>query len=152
MPFVVAGVTLVTSVFPIWERMVVFFVPTEPSKVWMTCRRSGWGSSVPKMKLGSKEETLASPFNPISRLLWQTIALKLLQVVATDPPSTPVYPPYPGTWPEFRVWFADEAACVAYLERLRWATGFRCPKCAHAKGWRTADGRWSARDVLGKYR
>src|SRR5665811_697397 len=67
----------------------------------------------------------------------------LLQVVATDLPSTPVYPPYPGTWPEFRVWFADEAACVAYLERLRWARGFRCPKCARAKGWRTADGRWS---------
>ena len=50
---------------------------------------------------------------------------------------------YPGTWREFRSWFADEAACVAYLEQLRWGAGFRCPKCGNEKGWRTTDGRWS---------
>ena len=33
---------------------------------------------------------------------------------------------YPRTWAEFTSWFGDEAACVAYLERLRWADGFVC--------------------------
>ena len=42
--------------------------------------------------------------------------------MATDPTAKPVYPPYPATWPEFRVWFADEAAYVAYLERVRETT------------------------------
>lgn len=61
----------------------------------------------------------------------------------TDPPTFEVYPPYPGTWQEFCSWFSDEQACTAYLEQLRWPTGVRCPKCEGAKGWRTADGRWS---------
>ena len=26
-------------------------------------------------------------------------------------------------------WFADEAACLAYLERVRWPGGFVCPSC-----------------------
>lgn len=60
-----------------------------------------------------------------------------------DPLTSEIYPPYPGTWQEFRSWFADEQACAAYLEQLRWTTGFRCPKCEGAKGWRMADGRWS---------
>jgi transposase-like protein len=63
--------------------------------------------------------------------------------VLTDPPTLEVYPPYPGTWQQFCSWFADEQACAAYLEKLRWPTGVRCPKCEGAKGWRTADGRWS---------
>ena len=62
--------------------------------------------------------------------------------MVTDPSSPEVYPPYPGTWQEFHSWFADEQACAAYLERLRWPTGFRCPKCEQGKGWQTADGRW----------
>ena len=61
----------------------------------------------------------------------------------TDLLSAEVYPPYPGTWQEFSSWFADEQACTAYLEQLRWPTGVRCPKCDGTKGWRTADGRWS---------
>ena len=59
------------------------------------------------------------------------------------PPVSEVYPPYPGTWQEFCSWFADEQACAAYLERLRWPKGVRCPKCEQGKGWRTADGRWA---------
>jgi hypothetical protein len=54
--------------------------------------------------------------------------------VFTDPPSLEVYPPYPGTWQEFCSWFGDEQFCVAYLEQLRWATGFRCPKCEQDAG------------------
>ncbi|MGC8550999.1 MAG: transposase, partial [Acidobacteriaceae bacterium] len=60
-----------------------------------------------------------------------------------DPTTPEVYPPYPGTWQEFSSWFADEQSCAAYLERLRWPTGVRCPKCEQGKGWRTADGRWA---------
>ena len=50
---------------------------------------------------------------------------------------------YPGTWQQFRVWFPDEQSCVAYLERLRWSEGFRCPGCASEKGWRLEDGSWA---------
>lgn len=36
---------------------------------------------------------------------------------------------YPSTWAQFLDWFPDEAACGAYLERLRWPQGFVCPRC-----------------------
>ena len=49
---------------------------------------------------------------------------------------------YPRTWPEFQRLFADEEACVAYLERLRWPQGFRCPACGSAEAWRTKRGLW----------
>lgn len=49
---------------------------------------------------------------------------------------------YPRTWPEFRCFFPDEGACEAYLERLRWPAGFRCPVCGHGDAWRTRRGLW----------
>jgi len=36
---------------------------------------------------------------------------------------------YPQTWNEFLDWFSTEDDCLAYLERLRWGSGFVCPKC-----------------------
>ena len=42
---------------------------------------------------------------------------------------------YPETVREFRAWFPDDAACRAYLERIRWPTGPRCPRCPQAKVW-----------------
>ncbi len=38
---------------------------------------------------------------------------------------------YPQNWNEFLDWFATEEACLAYLERLRWAGGFEtwCSAC-----------------------
>lgn len=39
---------------------------------------------------------------------------------------------YPRTWSQFLDWFATEEACLAYLERLRWPTGFICPHCGTA--------------------
>jgi transposase-like protein/ribosomal protein L37AE/L43A len=63
--------------------------------------------------------------------------------VVTDPAYPRAGVEYPGTWREFRTQFTDDAACSAYLERLRWRDGFRCPKCDSKKGWRTVDGRWS---------
>ena len=49
---------------------------------------------------------------------------------------------YPRSWPEFERFFADEEACFAYLERLRWPDGFRCPSCGSAEAWRTKRGLW----------
>jgi transposase-like protein len=41
---------------------------------------------------------------------------------------------YPRNWNEFLDWFATEEACLAYLERLRWAAGFVCPRCGSDSG------------------
>jgi transposase-like protein len=49
---------------------------------------------------------------------------------------------YPRTFQEFREWFPDDGACVAYLERLRWPAGFVCPRCGALKGWRIKTGSW----------
>ena len=56
-----------------------------------------------------------------------------------DAPETGAYP---RTFGEFAAWFPDEAACRAYLERLRWPEGFRCPVCgARQEPWRLSEGR-----------
>lgn len=52
---------------------------------------------------------------------------------------------YPRTWPEFQRLFGDEEACVAYLERLRWPQGFRCPACGGGDAWKTKRGLWACR-------
>ena len=49
---------------------------------------------------------------------------------------------YPGSYAELLEWFPDEAACLDYLEWLRWPDGFRCPRCAGRAGWRLSSGRW----------
>jgi transposase-like protein len=49
---------------------------------------------------------------------------------------------YPGTWREFLAWFPDDAACVAFLEYLRWPKGFVCPKCSGTQAWEIARHRW----------
>jgi transposase-like protein len=43
---------------------------------------------------------------------------------------------YPRTFLEFRDWFPDDEACLAYLEQLRWPNGFVCPLCDGNGGWR----------------
>jgi transposase-like protein len=52
---------------------------------------------------------------------------------------------YPRSWPEFQRFFGDEEACAAYLERLRWPDGFRCPACGAADAWKTKRGLWLCR-------
>ncbi|HTR74555.1 MAG TPA: IS1595 family transposase [Solirubrobacterales bacterium] len=47
---------------------------------------------------------------------------------------------YPRDRPEFRRFFPDEQACLAYLARLRWPDGFRCPACGGEDAWRTSRG------------
>jgi transposase-like protein len=49
---------------------------------------------------------------------------------------------YPGSYAELLSWFPDDAACLDYLEWLRWPDGVRCPRCAGRDGWRLSNGRW----------
>jgi hypothetical protein len=43
---------------------------------------------------------------------------------------------YPRNWHELLSWFPDDAACLRYLERLRWGDGFTCRFCgAVDAGW-----------------
>lgn len=49
---------------------------------------------------------------------------------------------YPRNLPEFNRFFADEAACEAYLEKLRWPDGFLCPRCGNRGGWKTKRALW----------
>ncbi|MDP1691370.1 MAG: IS1595 family transposase [Burkholderiaceae bacterium] len=53
---------------------------------------------------------------------------------------------YPARWSDFEDWFASEDACAAYLEQLRWPSGFVCPACGVADDpGRTSRGRLSCR-------
>ncbi len=47
---------------------------------------------------------------------------------------------YPRTLQEFDAWSPSDAECIAYVRRLRWPDGFRCPACASPKAWLTARG------------
>jgi transposase-like protein len=49
---------------------------------------------------------------------------------------------YPTTILQFEARFGTEEACREYLVSVRWPDGFRCPVCAHAKGW------WTKRGLL----
>ena len=49
----------------------------------------------------------------------------------------------PGSDAERAAWFGDDAACLDYLDWLRWAGGFRCPHCGAGRGWGLPDGRRS---------
>jgi len=49
---------------------------------------------------------------------------------------------YPKDYADFLGWFPDDAACLDYLDWLRWPDGFSCPECSGGTGWRMNDGRW----------
>jgi transposase-like protein len=54
---------------------------------------------------------------------------------------------YPADWNEFLTWFASEDACLAYLEKLRWPAGFKCPACGCVdQPYRSSRGRMVCRD------
>ena len=44
---------------------------------------------------------------------------------------------YPANLIEFEDRFRTEAECRAYLEKIRWPDGFRCPQCGNQLGWQT---------------
>ena len=48
---------------------------------------------------------------------------------------------YPRSLGEFRSWFGTGAACLDYLEWLRWPGGFVCTRCGQPGGWWLSDGR-----------
>jgi len=50
-------------------------------------------------------------------------------------------PDFPTSLPAFQQTFPDEAACYAYLEKLRWPNGFVCPACGKAGVPRRTAGR-----------
>jgi hypothetical protein len=48
---------------------------------------------------------------------------------------------YPRSFTEFDKFFGEEAACREYLRRLRWPSGFVCPRCESQVGaWTTSRG------------
>ena len=49
---------------------------------------------------------------------------------------------YPRSLGEVQAWFSTDAACLDYLEWLRWPNGFVCSDCGCTGGWRVGDGRW----------
>jgi hypothetical protein len=49
---------------------------------------------------------------------------------------------YPRSVGEFQAWFSTDAACLDYLEWLRWPGGFVCSHCGQGDGWRLGDGRF----------
>lgn len=50
---------------------------------------------------------------------------------------------FPENLIEFEDWFRTEAECRAYLEKIRWPDGFRCPRCEQQPGWPTGrNGLW----------
>ena len=54
---------------------------------------------------------------------------------------------YPTDWNEFLTWFPSEEACLSYLEKLRWPTGFVCPACSCIdQPYRASRGRLVCRD------
>jgi len=49
---------------------------------------------------------------------------------------------YPPSYADLLAWFPDDAACLDYLEWLRWPNGFVCPQCETTSHWRMGDGRF----------
>ena len=47
---------------------------------------------------------------------------------------------------EFDRQFATEESCRAYVMRIRWPEGFRCPHCGDAGMWRASRGRMICRE------
>ena len=47
---------------------------------------------------------------------------------------------YPRSWAEYVAWFPDDAACVAYLARLRWEGRLRVPGCGSTRSWPASRG------------
>ena len=42
---------------------------------------------------------------------------------------------YPRDLAELEAYYSTEEDCRAYLARLRWPDGFRCPRCGGGKTW-----------------
>ena len=49
---------------------------------------------------------------------------------------------YPRTVLELEDRFSTEAECLDYLAKLRWPSGFVCPRCQATGGWQASRARW----------
>jgi len=49
---------------------------------------------------------------------------------------------YPHTLMELERRFHEERACAEYLAKLRWPTGWVCPRCEGRESWRVRRNRW----------
>src|SRR3989344_4715351 len=47
---------------------------------------------------------------------------------------------YPLSMQEFMDRFSTEEACRQYLSDVRWADGFKCPRCSHTNAWKLGRG------------
>jgi transposase-like protein len=47
---------------------------------------------------------------------------------------------YPETMQDFMDQFSTEESCKQYLVSVRWADGFKCPRCSHAESWQLRRG------------
>ena len=47
---------------------------------------------------------------------------------------------FPKSLQEMESWFATEKACQEYLIKLRWPSGFHCPRCRSKKAWVRSNG------------
>jgi len=61
--------------------------------------------------------------------------------VSSEPPRAGA--DYPASYAQVRSWYPTDAACLDYLDWLRWPEGFWCPVCRGEQGWKLPDGRWS---------
>lgn len=48
-----------------------------------------------------------------------------------------------GSLADLRGWFPNDAACLDYLDWLRWPDGFVCAYCGSGVAWQLRDGRYS---------
>lgn len=53
---------------------------------------------------------------------------------------------YPKTVTEFAKQFPDEKSCWSYLKKIRWPSGFECPRCRCQRHWTTTRGLWVCRN------
>lgn len=64
----------------------------------------------------------------------------MVSTTAASPRAAP--PKQPNTYREFVELFGSDEACGAYLEQLRWPSGFICPAClVSGEPWRQTRGR-----------
>lgn len=54
--------------------------------------------------------------------------------------------PYPKNRVELAQWFGSEEGCLNYLDSLRWADGFVCPRCGGNEAWHLRAGQRRCKD------
>src|SRR5216683_1063089 len=61
--------------------------------------------------------------------------IRLFQLTARSRVAECPRPSFPRTLRQFQLQFASEEACQEYLAACRWSEGYKCPRCAHDRGY-----------------